>query len=82
MHALRVGGPWTPALLISGAEPADTPSVLMVDGVVYVQYRTSTSLFTVEIVIILSAGGSDDIDPQSGNVQPIDGGSIKIHRKK
>jgi len=29
-----------------------------------------------------NTGGDDNIGPQSGNVQPIDGGSIKIHRKK
>jgi hypothetical protein len=29
-----------------------------------------------------NTGGDDNIGPESGNVQPIDGGSIKIHRKK
>lgn len=66
MHSLRVGGPWTMALVISGAEPAHSPSVYLMDGVVRVDYFTATMRVTVEIVIYESAGGSDEVDPGTG----------------
>ncbi|MFQ5720121.1 MAG: hypothetical protein ACE5IK_11300 [Acidobacteriota bacterium] len=63
LHSVRVGGPWTPAAVISGTDDARWPEMRVASGRTYVDYRTDDALVTVEIVVIISSGGSDDIDP-------------------
>lgn len=69
LHSVRVGGTWTPTLVLSGGEPSHSAVMEVVDGHVYVRFYTATAIVTVEIVVVIPTGGSDDIDPTEVVVQ-------------
>ncbi len=68
-HSVRIGTGWTLPTRLSGDENARRP-VPRLDGTrTLVEYRTTREVVTVQVVVVVSAGGSDDIDPtQEGAV--------------
>jgi hypothetical protein len=62
-HAVQLGGAWTAPVRISGTENARGPVLYIDAGRTLVDYRTPFARVTVEIIVYVSAGGSDDIDP-------------------
>jgi hypothetical protein len=68
-HAVRFGTIWSAPTRVSVEENARRPVPRVDAGRTLVEYRTPSELVTVEVVVVVSAGGSDDIDPtQEGAV--------------
>jgi hypothetical protein len=68
-HAVRLGGLWTAPSRLSGWDNARRPAPYIHDGRTLVDYHTPHALVTVEVVVCVGSGGSDDIDPGSEGVQ-------------
>jgi hypothetical protein len=69
-HAARFPAGWTSPTRLSGNENARHPIPRLESSRTLVDYRTPFEIVTVEVVVTVSAGGSDDIDPTNeGDVQ-------------
>jgi hypothetical protein len=68
-HAVRMGSAWTAPARLSGMDNARRPVPYIDSGRTLVTYRTPLTVVTVEVVVYVSSGGTDDIDPGSEGVQ-------------
>jgi len=68
-HAVRMGGVWTAPGRLSGMDNARRPVPYIDSGRTLVKYRTPFAIVTVEVIVYVSSGGSDDIDPGAEGVQ-------------
>ena len=68
-HAVRLGGVWTAPARLSGTDNAHRPVPYIDSGRTLVNYRTPLAIVTVEVIVYISSGGSDDIDPGAEGVE-------------
>jgi hypothetical protein len=68
-HAVRMGGAWTAPARLSGLDNARRPVPAIDSGRTLVRYHTPVALVTVEVIVYVSSGGTDDIDPGNEGVQ-------------
>jgi hypothetical protein len=68
-HAVELGGVWTAPTRLSGMDNARRPVPRIDDGRTLVKYRTPLAIVAVEVIVYVSSGGTDDIDPGSEGVQ-------------